>query len=157
MGFIDSYKHLEKLCGEILNDDRKLSAYIDEMLNIPQGAHYVVGWDSDLKQLKRYRWIRNKIVHEPGCTEENMCEYGDTLWLENFYSRMMSATDPLSLYHKKKRTQYASQTVYTPTAIGVSQQQPQQNTERKTGCFATLLCVLGIIGILMLLCECYPF
>ena len=33
MGFIDSYKHLEKLCGEILNDERKVSAYIDEMIN----------------------------------------------------------------------------------------------------------------------------
>ena len=27
MGFIDSYKHLEKLCGEVLNDDRRVSAY----------------------------------------------------------------------------------------------------------------------------------
>lgn len=157
MGFIDSYKHLEKLCGEILDDDKKLSAYIDEMLNIPQGAYYVDGWDNDLKQLKRYRWIRNKIVHEPGYTEENMCEYGDALWLENFYSRIMNATDPLSLYHKKKRTQYGSQTVYTPVAIGVSQQQPRQNAERKMGCSATLLCILGIIGIVVLLCVLYPF
>ena len=34
MGFNDSYKHLEKLCGEVLNDDRRISAYIDEMLNL---------------------------------------------------------------------------------------------------------------------------
>ena len=33
MGFIESYKHLEKLCGEVLNDDRRISAYIDEMIN----------------------------------------------------------------------------------------------------------------------------
>lgn len=32
MGFIESYKHLEKLCGEVLNDDRRISAYIDEMI-----------------------------------------------------------------------------------------------------------------------------
>ena len=32
MGFIDSYKHLGKMCGEVLNDDRRVSAYIDEML-----------------------------------------------------------------------------------------------------------------------------
>ena len=46
MGFIDSYKHLEKLCGEVLNDDRRLSAYIDEMLCTPRGSYYVWGWDA---------------------------------------------------------------------------------------------------------------
>ena len=38
MGFIESYKHLEKLCGEVLNDDRRISAYIDEMINTPRGS-----------------------------------------------------------------------------------------------------------------------
>ena len=71
MSFIDSYKHLEKLCGEILNDDRRLSAYIDEMIKTSGGPFYVTGWIDDLKQLKHYRWIRNQIVHEPSCTEEN--------------------------------------------------------------------------------------
>lgn len=100
MGFIDSYKHLEKLCGEILNDDRRVSAYIDQMVNTPNGIYYVDNWNDDLKKLKHYRWIRNQIAHEPGCSESNMCEKSDTLWLENFYSRIMSQTDPLSLYHK---------------------------------------------------------
>ena len=51
MGFIDSYKHLEKLCGEVLNDDRRVSAYIDEMLRTPRGSYYVRTWDEDLKIL----------------------------------------------------------------------------------------------------------
>lgn len=55
MGFIDSYKQLEKLCGEVLNDDRRVSAYIDEMINTPNGAFYVSNWDKDLKKLKHYR------------------------------------------------------------------------------------------------------
>ena len=45
MGFIESYKHLEKLCGEVLNDDRRISAYIDEMINTPRGSYLVRGWD----------------------------------------------------------------------------------------------------------------
>ena len=45
MGFNDSYKHLEKLCGEVLNDDRRISSYIDEMLNTPSGYYYVKNWD----------------------------------------------------------------------------------------------------------------
>ena len=60
MGFIESYKHLEKLCGEVLNDDRRISAYIDEMINTPRGSYLVKGWDDDLKQLKHYRWVRTK-------------------------------------------------------------------------------------------------
>lgn len=71
MGFIDSYKHLEKLCGEIMNDEKKVTAYIDEMSNIHDGSRFVEDWDEDLKRLKRYRYIRNKIVHEPECTEDN--------------------------------------------------------------------------------------
>ena len=41
MGFIEPYKHLEKLCGEVLNDDRRISAYIDEMKNTPRGSYLV--------------------------------------------------------------------------------------------------------------------
>lgn len=100
MGFLESYKYLEKLCGEIMNDDRRISAYIDEMINTPQGAHFVNGWNDDLKQLKHYRWVRNKITHEPACTEQNMCVPGDTQWLNNFYSRIINQTDPLALYTK---------------------------------------------------------
>lgn len=35
MGFIESYKRLERLCGDLLNDDRRISAYIDEMISLP--------------------------------------------------------------------------------------------------------------------------
>lgn len=86
MGFIDSYKHLEKLCGDVLGDERRVSAYIDEMLNLPRGTYLVTGWNEDLKTLKHYRWVRNRIVHDPGCTKENMCEPGDALWLDNFFA-----------------------------------------------------------------------
>lgn len=100
MGFIESYKHLEKLCGEVLNDDRRISAYIYEMINTPRGSYLVRGWDDDLKQLKHYRWVRNQIAHESDCTEQNMCELSDTVWLDAFYSRIMNQTDPLALYSK---------------------------------------------------------
>lgn len=57
MGFLDSYKHLEKICGEIMKDERKVSAYIEEMQRIFDGPYYVKSWNEDLKQLKHYRWI----------------------------------------------------------------------------------------------------
>ena len=100
MGFMSSYKHLEKLCGEVMNDERKVSAYIDEMVKTPQGAGRVAGWNEDLKRLKHYRWVRNQIVHEPDCTEENMCDPEDARWLEDFYDRIKEREDPLALYRK---------------------------------------------------------
>lgn len=107
MGFIDSYKHLEQICGDSLRDSRRVSAYIDEMKNKPSGSHLVKGWDNDLKQLEHYRWVRNRIAHDPGCSEENMCKAGDALWLDNFYARIMNQTDPLALYYRAMRLRAA--------------------------------------------------
>ena len=109
MGFIDSYKRLEKLCGDVMGCDRPVTAYIDEMKATPRGAYYVAGWGSDLEMLKRYRWIRNQIAHEPGCTEANMCGAGDAAWIDQFYGRIMDQTDPLALYEKEMKRQRAEQ------------------------------------------------
>ena len=38
MGFMDSYKQLEKLCGDMLGEGR-VSAYIKEMSDKPRGAY----------------------------------------------------------------------------------------------------------------------
>ena len=108
MGFMDSYKRLEKLCGVILSDDRRVSAYIDEMERMPYAAYRVPGWNDDLKLLKQYRWIRNQIVHDPNCSEENMCDPEDALWLDDFHSRIMNQTDPLALYRKATQSRSAS-------------------------------------------------
>ncbi len=103
MGFIDSYKRLEKLCGEVMGDDRRVSAYIDAMQSISNGGYYVSSWDADLKMLKHCRYLRNKIVHEPDCTEKNMCKPEDELFVKRFYKRMLNKTDPLALYRKANR------------------------------------------------------
>lgn len=105
MSFIESYKHLDKICGEMFETQYGVSAYIEEMLNNPHGSFLVRGWENDLKQLKHYRWIRNQIVHEPDCYEETMCEAGDDEWLDDFYERIINQTDPLAMYRKATRPQ----------------------------------------------------
>ena len=78
MGFIDSYKHLEKLCGDMLQTQHGISAYIAEMESTPNGSYRVQGWVEDLKCLKHYRWVRNQIVHDlqGGRFEQGMrCRY----------------------------------------------------------------------------------
>ena len=100
MGFIDSYKHLEKLCGDMLQTQHGVSAYIAEMESTPNGSYRVQGWVEDLKCLKHYRWVRNQIVHDPNSSEENMCDLSDAQWIDNFYDRIMKQADPLAMYQK---------------------------------------------------------
>lgn len=105
MSFIESYKHLDKICGEMFETQYGVSTYIEEMINTPRGSYLVRGWENDLKQLKHYRWIRNQIVHEPDCYEETICEVGDYEWLDDFYERIINQTDPLAMYRKATRPQ----------------------------------------------------
>jgi len=146
MEFMDAYKRLEKLCGEILNDERRISAYIEEMERLPRGAYCVRGWSNDLKQLKHYRWVRNQIVHNPGCSEENMCGYSDTQWLLDFHSRIMKQTDPLTLY--RKATQPNSESATNRSAMKTSQPDTcKQSNNEPVGCSIFLLCAILIIVI----------
>ena len=154
MGFIDSYKHLEKLCGEVLNDDRRVSAYIDEMLRTQRGSYYVRTWDEDLKNLKHYRWVRNQISHEPGCTEQNMCVPKDELWLDEFYSRIMNQTDPLSLYHQATRPHPVSKSATKPLKKPITNTQSnnhKKSTRNNIGCATIILVSLLVVAGIVLL------
>lgn len=51
--FLDSYKQLDKLCDEILNNifsisgKSGVSSYIKEMENFTQGSRFVNSWDRE--------------------------------------------------------------------------------------------------------------
>ncbi len=151
MSFMDSYKHLDKICREIFNETKGVTAYINEMLNISDGKCYVSCWEDDLKNLKYYRFIRNRITHDVACTEDNMCSLEDVAWLDNFYSRIMNQSDPLSLYRSAKsdknnittiseKNKSASTSVHTVDKIQKS----------SAGCSTFLFLVIGIITALIL-------
>ncbi len=153
MSFIDSYKRLEKLCSEIYNDNHGITSYIDEMIRNPIGSRYVHGWDEDLKQLKHYRWVRNQIVHEPSCTEENMCEYRDAPWVENFRSRIMSGTDPLAQYRKSKNSQPTQRPRQTHTPEPNTYTYPQRTrvAQRSVGCLTFVIGVIVFVVVAVLI------
>ena len=147
MGFIDSYKRLEKLCSEIYNNNRGVSYYIDEMINTPVGARYVPGWNEDLKRLKHYRWVRNRIAHEPECNEGNMCEPGDAEWLNNFHSRIMAVNDPLAQYRKLRNPQPAQVFPQTHTPEQGCHTYPQHTSapQRSAGCLSYVIGALVVV------------
>lgn len=145
MSFISSYKHLEKLCGDVLNDSRRISAYIDEMQSTPNGAFYVHSWDEDLKALKYYRWVRNQIAHEPDCDEQNMCDLSDALWLDDFYSRIMNQTDPLALYRKATAPRTTPKDNHNTTVDAQSDVYSNNTSQKSIILFVLMFAVIIII------------
>lgn len=141
---MDSYKHLDEICREMFNANRGVSAYIDEMISLSDGELYVPSWEEDLKNLKYCRFVRNRIVHDVACTEENMSSSEEVEWLENFYTRIMNQTDPLSLYRLKKSGE-ENYSVTTPVHTNY------ENQKQSAGCSTFLLLALGIIIALILL------
>ena len=142
MGFLESYKRLERLCRDVMDDDRQVSAYIDEMVRLSDGSRWVSGWDRDLKQLKHYRWVRNQIVHDPDCSEENMCGPEDVRWIEDFYARIMNQTDPLALYRRTtQESKNCEAVVYTGRGKRLGE---------RSGCLPVLVCVILVIVTLFL-------
>lgn len=98
--FLEIYKNLDELCRQILSSDRGVSEYIDEMDFDNQRGRLVAGWERDYKQLKRMRWIRNRLVHEVDAFDENLVNVDDIEWLHIFYNRIMECSDPFSLLHQ---------------------------------------------------------
>ena len=82
-------ERLNKFCEEIggnksVTTDKAINRYIDEMENTPKGSFYVEYWKTDLEKLKHYRWVRNKISHDPDYSEENLCNSEDEEWIDSF-------------------------------------------------------------------------
>ncbi len=156
MGFINSYKQLEKLCNEIYDSNHGISAYIDDMARLTSAPLYVFSWNDDLKQLKHYRWIRNQIAHEPNCTEENMCEYSDAQWIDDFYDRIMNQSDPLAMYRKATKPQTATkpkQPCQSPQSQHTYHVQPtfSKKKVRKATGWIVLLIIATLVGLFFVL------
>ena len=140
----------------MLQTQHGISAYIDDMENTPKGSYLVQGWDEDFKRLKHYRWIRNQIAHEPNCTEENMCEYVDAQWIDDFYDRIMNQSDPLAMYRKATKPQPAAkpkQTCQSPQLQHTYPVQPvfSKKKVRKATGWIVLLIIAALIGLFFVL------
>ena len=85
-----------------------VTAYIEQMEATPAGEYSAAGWKEDYKKLKHCRWARNRIVHEPGCTQENTCDPGDLEWLTEFGRRLMGQDDPLARFRKAELSRRAT-------------------------------------------------
>ncbi len=147
MSFINSYKRLEKLCNDMYSTTHGgVTCYIEDMEKRADGNCHVDSWTKDYKQLKYYRHIRNMIVHDVDCEEEDMCDINDEQWINSFYNRILNQSDPLALYHKSKQRNktitYTKQNItYMPNTM--------EYVPKSTTILIALICIALIITMML--------
>ena len=152
--FFEAYKRLDKLCSEMYSYQNGVSEYIAQMeRHTYKGQYRVPTWNNDYKQLKHVRWVRNQIAHDSGSYQ--ISEVGDLNFVQEFYSRIFSGGDPLTLLRKavesenriqnpQKKQQKAQ--IKVPTA-------PYSYTpnKKKSHTWIGILISLGIIALILLI------
>ena len=85
--FLQAYIELDDICKQKFNSEKGITLYIEKM----QQRHC----DSEeIKTLKRLRYIRNKLVHEPNA--DISYTSGDIQFLVDFKSSVREKKDPLA-------------------------------------------------------------
>lgn len=163
--FMDAYKHLEKLCGEIYGGQYGITQYITDMeQTFSYDSGRISGWDEDLKTLKRLRYIRNKMVHDMADYDLDY-EQEDIDFLKDFYQRIMNQQDPISLCRIRKQavickaphkpanpTQREHETIYVPEYVDIPSPKKKGNsTALKIG-MAILVFVIVVLGMILTIC-----
>lgn len=97
--FFEEYKHLNKLCGDMYLVQNGVSEYITQMKqNSAQGLRSVRSWSTDRRMLQHVRSVRNAIAHDTAGYQ--VSEDEDIEFVRDFYGRIMSGNDPLTLLRK---------------------------------------------------------
>ncbi|MBO4584704.1 MAG: hypothetical protein J5756_06525 [Clostridia bacterium] len=93
--FFEEFKHLEKLCCDILSCEAHgvKEYYLTMESDYSTERRGVSGWDKDCRMLKRINYLRNKIAHDPGATD---CTVEDIDFTTKFYQRILDREDPLA-------------------------------------------------------------
>ncbi len=131
--FLDGFKHLEKLCNEIYDQQHGVTLYIDEMEQRSSVASKVVyDWNKDLRKLKRVRHIRNKLVHESDYDIDY--DWTDIAYMKEFCERIRNQQDPIASLRRmtqriaQERRRSRSAATYQSSS---SPRQPEQTKQTK--------------------------
>ena len=102
--FLKAYKKLDELCKQVLGSSRGISEYIDQMQNEGEDCSQIPNWYNDLKELKRLRWIRNRLVHDADSFDMLTITKEDISYLKEFRSRILECEDPFALLRNSQKT-----------------------------------------------------
>ena len=159
--FLQAYKELEKLCGDMYGEMHGISRYIDDMEETRWSVSKMIpGWDTDIKKLKELRHLRNIMVHETGDVPRYTRSYIE--YLRGFRSRIMTGEDPLTLskrYGERKREARRKSTPRTVTGRRVDafpeadrSSQPNPFSESLRNQKSLLPVWIAVISVIAVLC-----
>lgn len=112
----------------------------------------VACWEKDYKQLKKMRWIRNKLVHETNSFQENIINREDVEWLKNFRTRIMECTDPFSLLYQSRNIRGKMIKDEECSEIYIKTNEPSGNFKSVVGVIIMIGIILIVIVILAIIC-----
>lgn len=163
--FLEEFKCLEQLCNDCFGVRNGVSTYIDEMESCSQFYTYKISeWRNDLHRLRKLRHIRNKLTHEVGTLDMNLCDVDDILWLKNFYNRIIEQNDPLSIVQRiksaeaeRKRTHRDNQSIGDFYSDLSSPKNQKQGRAERVGTallviiiFLLMILLIGIAAVIMI-------
>ena len=67
------------------------------------GQSNIDGWESDYKNLKNARHIRNQLAHSRDSFSDELCTKEQLEFVRSFKKRVQKGKDPLSLLQTKKK------------------------------------------------------
>ena len=96
--FLEAFISLESYCADKLGIT---TAGVSEYITRLTDAKMAIGREDTLNHLRRYRKIRNRLVHENGALR-SLGEINklDIKWIKNFEKSIRKNKDPLSVYYK---------------------------------------------------------
>lgn len=101
----EEFKSLDKLCGELYNEQYGVTHYINDMEAVSlYDYRNIPNWKADLQSLKHVRHIRNNLAHAEGSFNEENCTQYDIDWIKDFRNRILNQTDPIAILYQNTKT-----------------------------------------------------
>ena len=161
--FLEEYKRVDNICRDIYQSDSGITNYINLMRDAKNYRDQnIAEWDAVLARLMALRHIRNKLTHDVGTLEMELCREDDVLWLEEFGDSLLDATDPLAKHYRSyDKNKKASKKKKTDTPVSnapIYKTTPIYKKRKKIPKIIKMLVTLAILTLLFyLLVEAYKY
>ena len=152
--FLDEYKRLDNICRDIYGEtyDKKLGVtlYLEDMEGkTHRGGSKIPRWTSDYNRLKRFRDIRNELVHSRNSITVDICTQEDIDFVRSFRQRILDRTDPIAQLRKLQSATEKPKVNRTPTKteplIVATRQAPRGCMAAVVSCIIVAACVIAFL------------
>lgn len=153
MTFFEEFKRLENILNDLFSCKSGVTEYLNRMEQAAaRGRSAVPGWDADYRQLKRLRWLRNRIAHDANVN--GLCSPSELTQLRQFHKRVISRDDPLAMLNKAASSKSAakgkkSSTPEKPGAAAARESGRKANQRPKQSHTAAVILLIFVVLLLI--------